>query len=134
MRDAFNTGRQCRLQLKNVLREQSKKTLFKNHKNFFSKEPFPSQSQPMWLLGVSPSSDCQSNPEGCTAVLASDPVRLYISLHKDSRRLQQGSGERDEPPVLSNLQHNPGAHHVLQPIWVPWIEMTTSPLSLSQVS
>lgn len=84
----------------------------------------------MWLLGASPSSDWQSNPAGRTGLLVSDPARSFPRLHRDPGRLQQGTGERDEPPVLSNLEHNPGAHHLL----VRWTEMPASPLSLSQVS
>lgn len=40
-----------------------KKTVFKNHLKKIFKGPFPSQSQPMWLLGSSPSSACQGAQE-----------------------------------------------------------------------
>lgn len=84
-----NTDLSLKLYQENGLKKQYSKII----KIFFSMEPLPTKSQPMWLLGASPSSDWQSNPAGRTGLLASDPARSFPCLHRDPGRLQQGTGE-----------------------------------------
>lgn len=78
-----------------------KKQYSKIIKKYFSKEPFPSKSQPMWLLGASPSSDWQSNLAG--PQIQPDHSLICTGTLGDSNRAQESEMSHQFSPTWNTI-------------------------------